>query len=148
MFSPRTRPSMRAAIRLSVLCAALSTFGACAREAPLVGRPATEAEKDAMPGFLVTLDRGQITNLSPLRPELPGCKVVLDGRWSALIPPGESTISATLPLSGFTDAGGGSVRGTPTRVDVACPGEPGPVRYTGRRSSGVPTVIPWIFPDA
>jgi hypothetical protein len=128
-------------------CTLVLALAACGREAPIVGRPATEAEKDAMPHFLVTLDGGQITILSPLRPELPGCMVVLDQRYRLIIPPLESSI-ATLPLSAFIDAQGQPLRDTPTRVDVTCDGESGPVRYTGRRSSGVPTVVPWIFPDA
>lgn len=139
---------MRAIIRLSVLYAALFTLAACASEPPIVGRPATEAEKEAMPSFLITVDGEQVTLLSPLRPELPGCFVVLDERYRLIVPPLESSISATLPLSAFIDAQGQPLRDTPTRVDVTCDGEPGPVRYTGRRSSGVPTVVPWIFPDA
>lgn len=138
---------MRAVVRLSVLCAALLTLGACAEEAPVVGRPATEAEKDAMPGFLITVDSEQITILSPLKPELPGCMVALDQRYRLIIPPLESTIAATLPLSAFLDTEGRPPRGKVSRVDVTCDGEPGPVRYTGRNSGG-PAVVAWIYPES
>lgn len=138
---------MRSILRLPILCTALAILAACQPDAPIVGRPATEAEKDAMPSFLITVDGEQITILSPLRPELPGCTVELDQRYRMIIPPLESSIAATLPLSAFIDAQGQPARGTPTRVDVTCDGEAGLVRYTGRNAGG-PAVVAWIYPDA
>lgn len=139
---------MRSSIRFLAFCATLAV-AACRPEAPIVGRPATEAEKDAMPGFLVTLDRREITILTPLRPPLPGCEIELDQRWRAVIPQqAEPDVGARVPLSDFRDDAGRPPHGNVTRVEVTCPGESGPLRYTARKTGSAPTsVTPWIFPD-
>lgn len=131
------------------LCAASGALMGCRPEAPIVGRPATEAEKEAMPGFLVTLDRREITILTPLRPPLPGCEIELDQRWRAVIPQqAEPDVGARVPLSDFRDDAGRPPRGNVTRVEVTCPGESGPLRYTARKTGSAPTsVTPWIYPD-
>lgn len=138
--------TMRPSIRILGLGAMLTVLAACQPEAPVVGRPATEAEKQAMPGFLITVDRREITILTPLEPRLPGCQVELDQRWRATVPPqAESDVRATLPLSDFRDDSGRPPRGRVTRVEVTCPGESGPLRYTGRNGGG-PAVVAWIYP--
>lgn len=134
-------------IRLLLLSAASAALAGCEPEPPILGRPATEAEKKAMPAFLITLARREITILSPLRPELPGCEIELDERWRTVIPPQEFTIPAHVAYSDLRDEAGRPPRGRPVRVDVTCPGESGPVRYTGRRSpASASNVIPWIWP--
>lgn len=145
--APGMHVSTPSAVRSLLLCAMLGAMGACQPDAPVVGRPATEAEKDAMPGFLVTVDQREITILSPLEPTLPGCLVELDQRWRMVIPPlGESDISARLPLSAFLDDASRPPRGGVTRIEITCPGASGPVQYTGRNGGG-PAVTPWIYPD-
>lgn len=134
--------------RFSFLCAAVAALAGCQPEAPIVGRLATEAEKEVMPGFLVTLDRREITILTPLEPALPGCEIELDQRWRAVIPPqAETDVGARVPLSDFRDGAGGPPRGDVRRVEVMCPGESGPLRYTGRKTGSAPTVTEWIYPD-